>query len=64
MGSELGLRDPKVFKPLWVMDFPLEQDEDTERYPRCTTKFTSPSLINSILSILILERSRLMPTIW
>ena len=28
MGDELDLRDPNVFKPLWVMDFPLlEWDE-------------------------------------
>ena len=23
MGNELGLRNPNVFKPLWVLDFPL-----------------------------------------
>ena len=43
MGSELRLRDPKVFKPLWVMDFPLlEWDEDTERYHAMHHPFTSP----------------------
>ena len=43
MGSELGLRDPKVFKPLWVIDFPLlEWDEDTERYHAMHHPFTSP----------------------
>ncbi|MGB2470564.1 MAG: aspartate--tRNA ligase, partial [Flavobacteriales bacterium] len=43
MGSELGLRDPKVFKPLWVVDFPLlEWDEDTERYHAMHHPFTSP----------------------
>jgi len=43
MGSELGLRDPKVFKPLWVMDFPLlEWDEDTKRYHAMHHPFTSP----------------------
>jgi aspartyl-tRNA synthetase len=43
MGSELGLRDSKVFKPLWVMDFPLlEWDEDTERYHAMHHPFTSP----------------------
>ena len=43
MGSELGLRNPKVFKPLWVMDFPLlEWDEDTERYHAMHHPFTSP----------------------
>ncbi|HEY9115653.1 MAG TPA: aspartate--tRNA ligase, partial [Bacteroidales bacterium] len=33
MGSQLGLRDPKVFKPLWVVDFPLlEWNEETNRF--------------------------------
>lgn len=43
MGRQLGLRDPKVFKPLWVVDFPLlEWDEDTERYHAMHHPFTSP----------------------
>ena len=30
MGNRLGLRDPKVFAPLWVVDFPLlEWDDET-----------------------------------
>ncbi len=43
MGNTLGLRDPKVFKPLWVVDFPLlEWDEDTGRYHAMHHPFTSP----------------------
>ena len=43
MGSELGLRDPFDFKPLWVVDFPLlEWDEETERYHAMHRPFTSP----------------------
>ena len=43
MGNALELRDPKVFKPLWVVDFPLlEWDEDTERYHAMHHPFTSP----------------------
>jgi aspartyl-tRNA synthetase len=43
MGEQLGLRDPKVFAPLWVVDFPLlEWDEETQRYHAMHHPFTSP----------------------
>lgn len=43
MGEDLGLRDRTVFKPLWVMDFPLlEWDEETNRYHAMHHPFTSP----------------------
>lgn len=43
MGNELGLRDPKIFKPLWVVDFPLlEFDEESGRYHAMHHPFTSP----------------------
>jgi aspartyl-tRNA synthetase len=43
MGNRLGLRDPSVFKPLWVVDFPLlEWDEATERFYAMHHPFTSP----------------------
>ena len=43
MGDELGLRNPNVFKPLWVIDFPLlEWDEETNRYHAMHHPFTSP----------------------
>ena len=43
MGERLGLRNPAVFKPLWVMDFPLfEYDEENKRYIACHHPFTSP----------------------
>lgn len=45
MGSKLGLRNKEVFKPLWVIDFPLfEWDEDTQRYYAMHHPFTSPKL--------------------
>lgn len=43
MGRRLGLMDPKVFKPLWVIDFPLlEWDEDSERFHAMHHPFTAP----------------------
>jgi aspartyl-tRNA synthetase len=43
MGDELGLRDKSVYKPLWVLDFPLlEWDEETARYHAMHHPFTSP----------------------
>jgi len=43
MGSRLSLRDPKTFKPLWVVDFPLlEWDHDTQRFFAMHHPFTSP----------------------
>lgn len=43
MGDELNLRDPNVFKPVWILDFPLlEWDEESERYHAMHHPFTSP----------------------
>ncbi len=43
MGNQLSLRDPQVFAPLWVVDFPLlEWDEDTKRFHAMHHPFTSP----------------------
>jgi len=43
MGRRLGLMDPKVFNPLWVVDFPLlEWDEESERFHAMHHPFTSP----------------------
>lgn len=43
MGTRLGLRDKNIYKPLWVIDFPLfEWDEETQRYYAMHHPFTSP----------------------
>ncbi|WP_147678274.1 aspartate--tRNA ligase [Algibacter pacificus] len=43
LAEQLGLRDPKVFAPLWVIDFPLlELDEETGHYHAMHHPFTSP----------------------
>lgn len=43
LATRLGLRDPRVFAPLWVVDFPLlELDEETGHYHAMHHPFTSP----------------------
>ena len=43
LGNRLGLRDPKVFAPLWIVDFPLlEWDDETQRFYAMHHPFTSP----------------------
>jgi len=45
MGERMGLRDENVFKPLWVVDFPLlEWDEESGRFHAMHHPFTSPHL--------------------
>lgn len=43
MGNRLGLRDPKVFAPLWIVDFPLlEWSEGDGRFYAMHHPFTAP----------------------
>ena len=43
MGGRLGLRDPKVFAPLWIVDFPLlEWSEEDQRFYAMHHPFTAP----------------------
>jgi aspartyl-tRNA synthetase len=43
MGNRLNLRSKNIFKPLWVVDFPLlEWDKETNRYYAMHHPFTSP----------------------
>ena len=43
MGNRLGLRDPKVFAPLWVVDFPLfEWSDEDQRFYAMHHPFTAP----------------------
>ena len=43
MGNRLGYRDPKVFAPLWIVDFPLlEWDDETQRFYAMHHPFTAP----------------------
>ena len=43
LGNRLGLRDPKVFAPLWIVDFPLlEWSEEDGRFYAMHHPFTAP----------------------
>ena len=43
MARQRGLMDKEVFRPLWVVDFPLlEWDEETKRFHAMHHPFTSP----------------------
>ncbi|MCM1301093.1 MAG: aspartate--tRNA ligase [Alistipes senegalensis] len=43
VAQQLGLRDPKKFAPLWVVDFPMfEWDDETQRWYAMHHPFTSP----------------------
>ncbi|MCG5644608.1 MAG: aspartate--tRNA ligase [Flavobacteriaceae bacterium] len=43
LATRLGLRDPKVFAPLWVIDFPLlEKDPETGHFHAMHHPFTAP----------------------
>ncbi|MDL2227956.1 aspartate--tRNA ligase [Odoribacter sp. OttesenSCG-928-L07] len=57
MGERLGLRNPEIFAPLWVVDFPLlEWDEETQRYYAMHHPFTSPK--QEDLDLLISDPSK------
>lgn len=50
MANRLGLRPKDVFKPLWVVDFPLlEWNEETQRYFAMHHPFTSPKPVDIAL---------------
>ena len=43
IAEKMGLRDPKVFAPLWVVDFPLfEQEEGDDHFHAMHHPFTAP----------------------
>ena len=43
MGNRLGLRNPKEFAPLWIVDFPLlEWDDETQRFYAMHHPFPAP----------------------
>lgn len=45
MGNRLELRDKNIFKPLWIVDFPMfEWSDEEQRYTAMHHPFTSPKL--------------------
>ncbi len=43
LGNQLGLRNPDIYAPLWVYDFPLlEWNEESKRFHAMHHPFTSP----------------------
>ena len=45
LGNQLGLRNPDIYAPLWVYDFPLlEWNEESNRFHAMHHPFTSPKI--------------------
>ena len=50
LGNQLGLRNPDIYAPLWVYDFPLlEWNEESKRFHAMHHPFTSPKIEDLLL---------------
>jgi aspartyl-tRNA synthetase len=63
LATRLGLRNPAEFAPLWVVDFPLELDEESGRWHAMHHPFTSKPEDMALLATNP-GKFALMHTIW
>jgi aspartyl-tRNA synthetase len=58
LGKKLGLIDPKAFRFLWVVDFPMfEYDEEEKRYTAVHHPFTAP--LDEDIELLLVNPSKM-----
>jgi len=64
LATRLGLRNPEVFAPLWVVDFPLlEWDEETSRYHAMHHPFTSPKSLETKRGAISLKQADILKNV-
>jgi len=61
LATRLGLRNPEVFAPLWVVDFPLlEWDDNSQRYHAMHHPFTSPKSLDTQQEVVTINQANIL----